>query len=85
MGTIVTAVSVVMETLTGLDPSICIIVTTVVATGYTLVGGMKAIIWTDVIQFFLFTLGLAGAIGLILWNDGVSAVVSEEVRRSVCL
>ena len=79
MGTIVTAVSVVMETLTGLDPSICIIVTTVVATGYTLVGGMKAIIWTDVIQFFLFTLGLAGAIGLILWNDGVSAVVSEVV------
>ena len=40
MATIVTAISIAMETLTGLEPVACIVATTVIATIYTLVGGM---------------------------------------------
>ena len=75
MATIVTAISLVMETLTGLEPSACIIATTVIATIYTLVGGMKTIIWTDVVQFFLFVAGLAGAVLLIVRKDGSGELV----------
>jgi len=75
MATIVTAISLAMEELTGLEPRICIIATTVIATTYTLVGGMKAIIWTDVMQFFLFVSGLVIALGLIIYKDGVADLV----------
>ena len=80
MATIVVAVSLAIEELTGLEPMICIVLTTAIATAYTLVGGMKAIIWTDVLQFFLFTLGLVGAIGLVLWKDPLSELVEVIVR-----
>ena len=79
MATIVTAISVAMETLTGLEPRLCIVGTTLIATSYTLVGGMKAIIWTDVIQFVLFTLGLVGSILVIVWKDGVGPLMDEVV------
>ena len=77
MATIVTAISIAMETLTGMDPRFCIVGTTVIATTYTLVGGMKAIIWTDVVQFFLFTFGLVGSIFVIVWKDGVGPLTNE--------
>ena len=77
MATIVTAISIAMEKLTGLDPKTCIVGTTIIATCYTLVGGMKAIIWTDVIQFFLFTIGLVGTVWVIIWKDGAGPLLEE--------
>lgn len=79
MATIVTAVSIAMESLTGMNPTHCILATTVIATSYTLVGGMKAIIWTDVIQFFLFTVGLVGSLLIIVWKDGAGPLIEEFV------
>jgi sodium-coupled monocarboxylate transporter 8/12 len=80
MATIVVAVSLAIEELTGIQPAVSIILTTAVATAYTLVGGMKAIIWTDVLQFFLFTLGLAAAVALIFWKDPASELLAVMVR-----
>ena len=80
MATIVVAVSLAIEELTGIEPAVSIILTTAVATAYTLVGGMKAIIWTDVLQFFLFTLGLAAAVALIFWKDPASELLAVIVR-----
>ena len=80
MATIVVAVSLAIEELTGIEPAVSIILTTAVATAYTLVGGMKAIIWTDVLQFFLFTLGLAAAVALIFWKDPASELLAVMVR-----
>lgn len=80
MATIVVAVSVAIEELTGLSPSICIILTTALASAYTLVGGMKAIIWTDVLQFFLFMVGLVGAILVIAWKDPLPGLLDIIVR-----
>jgi len=80
MATIVVAVSLAIEELTGIEPAVSIILTTAIATAYTLVGGMKAIIWTDVLQFFLFTLGLAAAVALIFWKDPASELLAVIVR-----
>ena len=80
MATIVVAVSLAIEELTGIEPAVSIVLTTAVATAYTLVGGMKAIIWTDVLQFFLFTLGLAAAVALIFWKDPASELLAVMVR-----
>ena len=80
MATIVVAVSLAIEELTGIEPAVSILLTTAVATAYTLVGGMKAIIWTDVLQFFLFTLGLAATVALIFWKDSPSEILGVIVR-----
>ena len=36
---------------------ICILIIGVFAIGWTLMGGMRTVIWTDVMQFFLFSIG----------------------------
>ena len=79
MATIVIAVSVAIEKLTGLEPRYCVVGTTAIAISYTLVGGMKAIIWTDVIQFFLFTVGLVGSLLVIVWKDGAGPIIDQVV------
>ncbi|SHJ26501.1 Na+/proline symporter [Rubritalea squalenifaciens DSM 18772] len=46
-----------LEVVTGLPIWICIIIIGLFAIGWTLMGGMRTVIWTDVMQFGLFTLG----------------------------
>ena len=36
---------------------VCILIIGVFAIGWTLMGGMRTVIWTDVMQFVLFTVG----------------------------
>lgn len=42
---------------TGLSFNTCILIIGVFAIGWTLMGGMRTVIWTDLMQFFLFTFG----------------------------
>ncbi|MGA0900201.1 MAG: sodium:solute symporter family transporter [Luteolibacter sp.] len=42
---------------TGLSFEACIFIIGVFAIAWTLMGGMRTVIWTDVMQFFLFTIG----------------------------
>lgn len=42
---------------TGLSFELCIFIIGVFAIVWTLMGGMRTVIWTDVMQFFLFTIG----------------------------
>ncbi len=46
-----------LKVVTGLDIQICIVAIGLFAIGWTLMGGMRTVIWTDVMQFFLFTFG----------------------------
>jgi len=46
-----------LKVVTGLDIELCIVAIGIFAIGWTLMGGMRTVIWTDVMQFFLFTLG----------------------------
>ena len=69
MGTAVYVPSLVLHTITGLPLIPMILVVGAVATLYTVVGGMRAVIWTDVAQFFV----LSGGSVLALW------VVSTQI------
>lgn len=46
-----------LRVVTGLPIEVCIVVMGVFALVWTLMGGMRTVIWTDVVQFFIFTLG----------------------------
>ena len=46
-----------LKVVTGMDIQWCIIIIGVFAIGWTLMGGMRTVIWTDVMQFLLFLVG----------------------------
>ena len=54
------------EQVTGFDARWCIVVISVLGTAYTAMGGMRAVIWTDVAQFFIFVMGYAGILYFLL-------------------
>ena len=56
-----------LRVVTGLPFELCILIIGIFAIAWTLMGGMRTVIWTDVMQFFLFTFG--GLIAL-LWISG---------------
>ena len=47
------------------------------ATIYTVLGGLKAVIWTDVAQFFVFVVGIASIWFLLLSETGATTLVSQ--------
>ncbi|MEM9669196.1 MAG: sodium/solute symporter [Pseudomonadota bacterium] len=61
---ILTATAVVITFVTGIDVGLAIIGMTFVVLIYTLMGGMNAVIWTDVLQGVILFLGA----GIVLWG-----------------
>jgi len=57
MGIALYAPALALSTVTGLDLWSAIIVMGLVATAYTTLGGMAAVIWTDVVQFLVLAFG----------------------------
>ena len=53
-----------------MDIEWCIIIIGIFAIGWTLMGGMRTVIWTDVMQFLLFVIG--GVIALFWLINGIS-------------
>ncbi|HEV2294782.1 MAG TPA: sodium/solute symporter [Tepidisphaeraceae bacterium] len=80
MGTAMYVPALAIEAITGgrIRTVPLIIVIGTVVTIYTMLGGIQAVIWTDVIQFCIMLTGVAVAIGVILYNldGGVTAVWS---------
>ena len=72
------AASVVVSGISGLDQKTVIIGLGVAAIFYTMLGGLRAVMWTDVVQFFVFSTTIAVALTLLLSmeDDGVGGVVS---------
>lgn len=64
IGMIIYLLSLVLSTLTGVDPIWVIIVTGMIVTFYSYTGGIEAVIWTDFIQAFLY---IAGGIGCLVF------------------
>ena len=56
-----------LQIVTGMNIGWCVVIIGILAILWTLMGGMRTVIWTDVMQFFLFTFG--GLITLI-WVIG---------------
>lgn len=66
IGTILYLVALALAPLTGWDVKVIILVTGVLVTIYTLLGGIEAVIWTDVVQSVVLILGALLCAGLIL-------------------
>jgi solute:Na+ symporter, SSS family len=66
--TIVTATAIVVTFVTGMDARWAIVAITAVVLVYTLMGGMNAVIWTDVMQGAILFFG-AGIVLVMLFSD----------------
>lgn len=67
--------AIVLQVVTGLDARICIVVIGVIAVLWTFMGGMRTVIWTDVMQFVLFIFGGVLALGLLVYHVGWADIV----------
>lgn len=72
------AASVVLANVMEVSQISVIVVLGIVSIFYTMLGGLRAVMWTDVIQFFIFTLTIILTLGLVLGQTegGISGVVS---------
>lgn len=83
------AASVVLANVMQVDQVTVIVVLGVVSIFYTMLGGLRAVMWTDVLQFFIFSLTILLTLGLILaqTEGGVSGMMSTyfEGRDNVLI
>lgn len=75
--------SLAISTVTGIDVSISILIMGVVTVCYTVLGGMKAVIWTDVVQLFVMFGGTFFAIAFVLMklDGGVAEFLSTALAN----
>ena len=67
-----------LAAVTGIDIYLCIIVMGVLATIYTALGGIEAVIWTDVIQVFVLVGGALLSLAIVVGKvDGGAAAIFE--------
>ena len=66
MGSILFGVSLALAALTGWDQTMIICVAGALITLYTLLGGIEAVIWTDVVQSIVLMVGALVTLGLLL-------------------
>ena len=74
MGTIFYGLALTINALSGIEMPLIIMVSGVVIIFYTVLGGMEAVIWTEVIQAILKTLGALMILGIILNQVDVSEI-----------
>lgn len=65
-GSMLTATGIVLRSTMGLDVETGIIVMTAIVVLYTMLGGMNAVIWTDVLQGIILTIGVVVVIACIM-------------------
>ncbi|MDA1265199.1 MAG: sodium/solute symporter, partial [Planctomycetota bacterium] len=79
MGIVLCLPALALGAVTGLDVMLCIVIMGLLATLYTVLGGIEAVIWTDVLQVFVL---LGGAVFVLIAigsgiDGGLGAVWSE--------
>lgn len=79
MGIILYLPALAITTMTGVDITLCIVVVGLFTIVYTALGGMRAVVWTDVVQVFVLTGGALFAIGYILHDLGVAQVLDTTM------
>ena len=74
--------AIALSTVTGISVYTCILVMGVLSTLYTVMGGMRAVIWTDVVQVFVLYGGalLSLAILVASTEGGLSGIVSAGIE-----
>ncbi len=78
MGFVLYLMALTISSMTGWDIHIVIVSVAVIMVFYTVIGGIEAVIWTDVVQGFVMWIGIAVALGFLLFlpEGGPSAVFS---------
>jgi SSS family solute:Na+ symporter len=76
MGTIFYGLALTINALTGIQMELIIIVSGCVIIFYTVLGGMEAVIWTEVIQAILKTLGALLILGIITSQIGFAEIIT---------
>lgn len=68
-----------LQVITGTDTTTSIVIIGVVSIGWTIMGGITTVIWTDAIQFVLFTVGAVAALAFAsaTVDGGLATLVSE--------
>jgi len=75
--------AIVLQHVAGIDMNMAIIALGVATIVYTFAGGIRAVIWTDFIQFVVYMLGAAIAFGILLDSiDGGWGAVTELARAA---
>jgi SSS family transporter len=72
LAVVIYTTSLILSVIAGLPLPLCIWILAGVTTAYTMLGGMEAVIWTDVMQFCVLVLGMVlilGAIGYAFGGD----------------
>jgi SSS family solute:Na+ symporter len=81
MGTIFYGIALTLNALTGIDMRLIIIVAGLCIILYTVLGGMEAVIWTEVIQAVLKTLGAGMILYLITLKTPLSTIIETGFRE----
>jgi len=73
--------AIALSTVTGIGVYTCIVLMGVLATLYTVMGGIKAVIWTDVVQVFVLYGGALLSLVILLFktDGGLAAIMSAGV------
>ncbi len=68
MGIVLLLPALALSAVTGIDLYLCIALMGVLATLYTVVGGIEAVVWTDVLQTVVLLGGAIVALGIMAWH-----------------
>lgn len=83
-GTIFLGVGLTLNALTGFDIRLIILITGIVVTLYTVIGGMEAVIWTEVVQSVIKTAGAVLVLVLVIMSvqGGISEIYDTSVASN---
>lgn len=81
IGIILYLPAIVLSTVTGIDVIVSIVVMGVLATLYTALGGIEAVVWTDVSQVVVLMGGAIISLGVVVW--GVDGGLGEIVHTGL--
>ena len=81
MGTIFYGIALTLNALTGIDMRLIILVAGLCIILYTVLGGMEAVIWTEVIQAVLKTMGAGMILYLITLQTPIGAIIERGMQE----
>jgi solute:Na+ symporter, SSS family len=78
MGSIFFGIALTLQALTGFDMATIMLVSGVCIIFYTMLGGIEAVIWTEVVQAVLLTIGALMVLGILVYgmDNGLSDIVA---------
>lgn len=82
IATVLYLVALALASMTGWDIRTIILITGVLVTAYTLLGGIEAVIWTDVIQSVVLTVGIVLSLAVLFFNMPAGPAQVFEIARA---